>query len=198
MNRRETYSALNVEHAAIAPAVLVVSDQSTLGISRESGLSSTGQTEEQGNVAIGTLVGGGVEGKDVVLDGHLVEENCEDTLLHLTGILGAKNDHLLFGEVDSDGSGRGHTLSPSVGRERSGIVNDIVGMEMLELLPVGSDKHVAHEQSMVGTCADNTDVDAVAFIPASITVDHVDAISCVEIVDCSLSVDSPDLTDSTD
>lgn len=37
-----------------------------------------------------------------MLNGHLVEENGEDTLLHLTSVLSTKDDHLLLGEVDGD------------------------------------------------------------------------------------------------
>ena len=75
-------AALNVENALVAPAVLVVTDQGTLGVGRESGLASTGETEENGDVSVLALVGGGVEGENVVLDGHLVVENSENTLLN--------------------------------------------------------------------------------------------------------------------
>jgi hypothetical protein len=64
--------------------VLVVTDQSTLRVGRKSCLASTGETEEDGDVAVLALVGGGVESKDIVLDGHLVEEDREDSLFHLT------------------------------------------------------------------------------------------------------------------
>ena len=60
--------------------MLVVTDQGTLGVGREGGLASAGETEEDGNVSVLALVGGGVEGEDVVLDGHLVVENSENTL----------------------------------------------------------------------------------------------------------------------
>jgi hypothetical protein len=46
---------------------------------------------------------------------------------------------------------------------------------------------------MVGTSADDTDVDAVALVPAGKAINDVDTIPSVEIVDCTLSVDSPDL-----
>lgn len=73
-------TALNVEDALVAPAVLVVTDQGTLGVGREGGLASAGETEEDGDVSVLALVGGGVEGKNVVLDRHLVVEDSEDTL----------------------------------------------------------------------------------------------------------------------
>lgn len=64
--------------------MLVVSDEPTLVVGRKGGLASTGQTEEHCDVAVLALVRGGVEGEDVVLDRHLVEENRKDTLLHFT------------------------------------------------------------------------------------------------------------------
>jgi len=73
-------AALNVEDTLVAPAVLVVTDQGTLGVGRESCLAGAGETEEDSNVSVLALVGGGVKGEDVVLDGHLVVENSENTL----------------------------------------------------------------------------------------------------------------------
>ena len=126
-------ATLDVEDTRVAPAVLVVTDELTLGVGRQCGLASTGQTEEDSDIAVLALVGRGVESQNVVLDGHLVEEDSEDTLLHLTSILGTEDDHLLLGEVDGDGGSRGHALSVSVGGERTSIVDDIVGVEVLEL-----------------------------------------------------------------
>lgn len=186
-------ATLNVEDTGVGPAVLIVTNQLALGVSGQGGLASTGQTEEDGNIAILTLVGRGVKSEDVVLDRHLVVENGEDTLLHLTGVLGTKDNHLLVGEVDSHGGGRGHTLSEAVGRERASVVDDIVGVEVLELLTLGADQHVAHEESVVGTSADNANADAVALIPTGVTIDDIDAVAGVEVVDSTLTVDTPDL-----
>lgn len=189
-------ATLDVEDTLVGPAVLVITDQSTLGVGRQRRLTSSGQTEEDGDVAIGALVGGGVQGQDVVLDGHLVEEDGEDTLLHFTGILGTQDDHLLLGKVDSNGGGRGHTLGEAVSREGTGVVDDIVRVEVLELLLGRTDEHVAHEQGMVGTGADNADVDTVSLIPASKAVNNVDTVPGVEVVDCTLAVDAPDLEET--
>lgn len=187
-------TALDVEDTSVGPAVLVVTNQLTLGVGRQGGLAGTGQTEEDGDIAVLTLVGRGVEGQDVVLDGHLVEEDGEDTLLHLTSVLGTEDDHLLLGKVDSHGGGRGHTLSEAVGRERTGIVDDIVGVEVLKLLASWANQHVAHEEGVVGASADNADANTVALIPAGITVDDIDAVTGVEVVDSTLTVDAPDLS----
>jgi hypothetical protein len=188
-------SSLDVEDTGVGPAVLVVSDQGTVGVGREGGLSGSRQSEEESNISVLSLVGRGVEGQDVVLDGHLVEENSEDTLLHLSGVLGSENDHLLLGEVDSNGSGRGHSSGESVGGERSSVVDSVVGLEVDELLRLGADQHVAHEESVVGTGANNTDVDAVTLIPSGKSINDVDTVAGVEVVDGTLTVDTPDLCD---
>ena len=115
------------------------------------------------------------------------------TLLHFTSVLSTKDNHLLLSEVDRDRGGGGHAGSEAVGRESTGVVDCVVGVEVLELLAARPDEHVAHEESMVGASADNANVDAVALIPAGETIDNVDAVAGVEVVDSALAVDTPDL-----
>lgn len=128
-----------------------------------------------------------------MLDWHFVEEDCEDTLLHLTSIFSSENDHLFFGKVERNTGGAGHTSGISVGREGAGIVNNIVGVEVLQLFARRSDEHVPHEQGMVGTGADNSDADTVALVPAGIAVDNVNSIPGIEVVDSTFPIDLPDL-----
>lgn len=66
-------------------------------------------------------------------------------------------------------------------------------MEVVQLLTGRTDKHVAHEESVVGTGANNPDLDTVTLIPPGITVDDIDAVTGVEVVDSTLTVDPPDL-----
>lgn len=186
-------AALNVEDAAVAPAVLVVANEGAVGVGRQRRLAGAGEAEEEGHVAVFALVGRRVQGQDVVLDGHLVEEDGEDALFHLAGVLGAENDHFLLGEVDGDRRGRRHALGVAVGGEGAGIVDGVVGVEVLELLAGRADEHVAHEEGMVGAGADDADADAVLFIPAGVAIDDVDAVARVEVVDGALAVDFPDL-----
>jgi hypothetical protein len=47
---------------------------------------------------------------------------------------------------------------------------------------------------MVGACADDTDADAVSLIPAGIAIDNIDAVTSVEVVNSTFTVDTPDLT----
>jgi len=129
-----------------------------------------------------------------VLDWHLIEENGENTLLHLSGILGTENNHFLIGEVDSNRGSGGHALGVSVCWEGAGIVDGVIGVEVFEIFGIGADKHVAHEESMVSAGADNADLDAVFLIPSCETVDDINAISSVEVVNGTFAVDSPYLS----
>jgi hypothetical protein len=95
-------TALDVENTVVRPAVLVVTNESSVGVGGESGLASSRETEEKSDIAVLALVGGGVEGEDVVLDGHLVEENSEDSFFHFTSVLSTEDDHLLLLEVDGN------------------------------------------------------------------------------------------------
>ena len=96
-------------------------------------------------------------------------------------------------EVEGNGSGRAHAGRVSVSREGTGVVDDIVGVEVLELFSRWSDKHIVHEEGMVGTGADNSDVDAVTLVPAGEAIDNVDSVTSVEVVDGTLAVDTPHL-----
>lgn len=168
-------TTLNVEDTVFTPAVLIVTNQGAVGVGGKRGLAGAGETEEESDIAILALVGGGVEREHLVLDGHLVEEDGEDTLLHLASVLGTEDDHLLVGEVNGDRSTGGHALGVSVGGECAGIVDGVVRVEVLELLTRRADEHVAHEKGMVGAGADDTDADAVLGVPASVTVNDVDS-----------------------
>ena len=57
-----------------------------------------------------------------------------------------------------------------------------------------SDEHVAHEQGMIGTSANDSDPDAVLLVPSCKSVDNVDTISGVEVINSTFTIDSPDLS----
>ena len=63
---------------------------------------------------------------------HLIEQDGEDTFLHLASIFRTEDDHFFVGKVDGDTGRTSHTSSISVGREGAGIVDYIIGVEVLE------------------------------------------------------------------
>jgi hypothetical protein len=131
-----------------------------------------------------------VEGKLAKLDRLQVVHDGEDTLLHLTSVLGTEDDHLHSLEVDLDRGGGSHTGGESVGRELTGVVDDKVGFTKVgELLGSGSDQHVVHKQGVVGSGSDNSDLDSVFWVPTRKTVKDVNVFSRVQVVDSTFSVD---------
>lgn len=75
----------------------------------------------------------------------------------------------------------------------SSVVNNIIGFEMDQLLRLGPNEHVPHEQGMVGTSADNADSDSITFVPTSKAVNDVNSISSVQVVDSTFAVNPPNL-----
>ena len=60
-------SAFKVEYAIVIPAVLIITDQQTLRICRQSGLTCTGQTEEDcGVLTVHICICGAVHGSDAL------------------------------------------------------------------------------------------------------------------------------------
>ena len=95
----------------------------------------------------------------------------------------------------------------------TGVVDDKVGLaKVLELLGAGSDQHVVlqddagistmsggigrggarwthHEQGVVGSRGDDSDLDPVLGVPSGESVKDVDVLSGVQVVDGSFTVD---------
>lgn len=147
--------------------------------------------------------------KIAVTDGP-AHHDGENTLLHLSSVLGTKDDHLHALEVDLDGSRGSHAGGEPIGWELASVVDDEVWLaKVLKLGLRRSDKHVVHEEGVVGTCADDPDLDAVLGIPlrktrttsalgedntsdnahSGITVKDVDEFTGVKIVDGTLAID---------
>lgn len=66
-------------------------------------------------------------------------------------------------------------------------------MEVLELLAGRSNEHIAHKEGVVGTSANNPHIDPVAVVPAGESINDINAGASVQIVDCALAVDLPNL-----
>ncbi len=64
---------------------------------------------------------------------------------------------------------------------------------MLQLFPRWPDEHVAHEERMIGSSTDNSHTDPVSLIPTGISVNDIDSVAGIQIVDRAFSVDPPDL-----
>ncbi len=63
----------------------------------------------------------------------------------------------------------------------------------MQLFPRWPDEHVAHEECMIGSSADNSHTDPVPLIPTGIPINYIDSVAGVQVVDRAFSVDPPDL-----
>src|SRR2546421_5898894 len=120
-----------------------------------------------------------MQSQHVMLHRHLVEENCEDALLHLARILCAKNDHLFVSKVDGDTRRTCHSGGISISRKGPGIVDGVIRMEVLQLFSRGADEHITHEQGVVGSSGNDSNIDPVTLIPSSKAINDIDAVSSV-------------------
>ena len=187
-------TTFDVEDTMVTPAVLVITDESTIWISRQRSLASSRKPKEKSDITILALVRRRVQGQDVVLNRHEIKHDGENALLHLAGILGPENDHLVRRKVDGHTRTRGHAEGVSVGGEGTGVVDGKVGGAVrLHLLLGGTYEHVAHKETVVGAGTHDTDLDSVAGVPAGVAVKDVDPGTGIEVVDGTLTVDLPDL-----
>ncbi|KAH3664895.1 hypothetical protein OGATHE_003710 [Ogataea polymorpha] len=188
-------AALDVENTVVGPAMLVIADQLPVRVCAERGFSCSRQTKEERHVAVlHALVGRRVQCQHLVLHRHEVKHHGENTLFHLTSVLGSQNDHLHLLEVDLDTGGRRHAFGEHVRRELAGVPDREVWLaKVAQLLVGGSDQHVLHEQCVVGPRTDDSHLDSVARVPASKGVDDVHFVSGSEVVDSSALGDLPGL-----
>jgi hypothetical protein len=100
-NRLCVAAAFEVEHTAIAPAVLVVADQHPFGVARQRGLARTRQAEEERRVARRADVGRAMHRQDVPQRQQVVQDR-EDRLLHLAGVTAAADEHEFLREIHRD------------------------------------------------------------------------------------------------
>ena len=127
-------AALDVEHALVGPAVLVVADQQPLGIGGQRGLAGARQAEQDRGVAAVPGLGRRAVHRQHALLRHQVVHDREHALLHLAGVLGAEDHELAARERQIDRGGRGHARGVAVRREPAAVVDHVVGLaEALQL-----------------------------------------------------------------
>jgi hypothetical protein len=169
-------TTFNVKDVIVGPHVLIITDEGTLGITGQSGLTSAGKTKQDSCVTVGADVGGAVHRECVPL-GHVVVHNTKDTFLHFTGVGAAKDDLLLGGEVDVDGVLTLDVFKVSISAELSSVEDSEVGASLkvfLDLLLGCALQHLFHEKGVVGTGRNNSCFKLEAFVPPSILINNKD------------------------
>ena len=168
-------AALEVEHAVVGPAVLIVADQHAGDIGGERGLAGARQAEEHRRLRqiAHRMVGRAVH-RHHALGGQDVVEQREHRLLDLAGVGRAADQHHLALEADGD-----HRLGAAAMPRRDGLearqVDDgELGVERRKLIHRGAAQHVAAEQRVPRQLADHAHVEAMRGRGAGVEILHMD------------------------
>mmetsp|Transcript_5437 Transcript_5437/g.12488 ORF Transcript_5437/g.12488 Transcript_5437/m.12488 type:complete len:236 (+) Transcript_5437:615-1322(+) len=166
-------TALNVEDTLVCPGMLVVADQQAILICGQRGLSRSTEAEENGHIAGLALVGAGVHAQNSTL-GQQVVHDGENTFLHLPSILRAQNHHLSGLEVQTHRGPGGHAIGGTVRRKGAAVVDGVVRLAEVQQFLLGrSDEHVVHEECMVRSAGDDSNLVAEVRVPPSEAIEHV-------------------------
>ena len=170
-------AALEVEHAVVVPAVLVIADEQTLGVGGEGGLAGAGQAEEDGGVlAVHVGVGRAVHRGDA-LERQIVVHHGEHALLHLAAVPGVDDDLLTGGDVEGHaGLGVEAQLLVVLDLGLRGVVDDEVRLEVCKLLRSRADEHVGDEVRLPCNFHDEADGHAGVLVRAAEGIDHEQAL----------------------
>ena len=171
-------AALEVEDAVVVPAVLVVTDELTLRVGRQRGLTRTRQTEEDGRLALLVGVGRAVHRSNALQRQQVVHVG-EHTLLHLAAIPGV-DDHLhLLREVEDNGRLGVQTEALEVlDLGLRGVEHHEVGLAVLLELGVGrTDEHVLDEVCLPGHLHDEADLQTRVLVGAAEGIHHVELLA---------------------
>ena len=161
--------ALEIEHAVIGPAMLVVADQNAGGIGRERRLAGPREAEEDCRVAAGPDIGRAVH-RQHALAGQDVVEHREDGLLDLAGVVRSGHQDRPLGEVEQHAD-LGAGAVDLRHRVQIGCVQDgEFRFEIRALRVIRRDEHVAREQAVPGLLGHHPDRQAVLRIGAGIDV----------------------------
>mmetsp|Transcript_14907 Transcript_14907/g.33527 ORF Transcript_14907/g.33527 Transcript_14907/m.33527 type:complete len:244 (-) Transcript_14907:249-980(-) len=123
-------------------------------------------------------------------EGGVVHHHGEDALLHLSSVLGAKDDHFTSLEGHRDRCRAAHPCCESVGWEAPSIQDQewLLLQELLLFLWLDGDKHVLHKERMVSSRSDDSHSHPEVLLPASPAVHHIQTILKVQVVHSALSV----------
>ena len=181
-------TAFDVDNTLIGPVVLVVANELTRGFGRKRRFAGARKTKEETGIAVVAFVGRAVHGKEALLRHEIIHDR-EDALLHFARILGAEDDEFAALKVEVDGSRRSEGFSCRVGNKLPGVEDDVVRFAKAgELFLRGTDQHVVHEERMIGASADDTNLETIFRIPTGESVDDIEMIASIEVVNRARSV----------
>ena len=162
-------AALEVEHAGVAPSVLVIADQSAIRIGRQRGLAGSAETEKYRHVALIAHVGRTVHGEYIFLRQDKVQ-HAENALLHFAGVLGAADEHRFACEIDDDKRLTVDLVFGRVGVKATGVDHGPFGNVRCQLFGGRATEQLLHKQIVPGEFGDHADWHRIARVGPGETV----------------------------
>ncbi len=171
-------AALDVEDAALAPAVLVVADQRALGVGGERRLAGAGEAEEERHVVlVAPVVAAAVHGKDVLL-GQQVVHHREDALLDLARVLRPADERHPAAEVEDDEGGRAGAVGGGIGGAARRVDDREAGLEGRERRRILlADEHVLREEAVPRVFGDHAHRQPVSGIRTRVALEDEDVLA---------------------
>ena len=162
-------AAFEVEDAGLAPAVLVVTDESALRISGERGLAGARQAEEDSRVTVLADVGRAMHRHDALRRQQVVEEG-EDGLLHLAGIGRAADEHDHARQVAGNDRFGAAAVTGRIGLEVRQIDDGHLRHEGGQLFRLRADQQVADKQRVPGKLGIDTHGKTIGCLGAAVEI----------------------------
>ncbi len=166
-------AALEVEDAAIRPAVFVIADQRAVGACRKGGLAGAGKPEEHRGInrVSDGVVGAAMHGHHA-LGGQQIVQDGEDRFLVLAGIGGVADQHGLLVEIQRDHGFRAAAVTGRVGLERRAVDDRPFRGEAVQFCARRAAQQVADEKPVPGQFGDHSHIQAVHRVGPGVKVLH--------------------------
>ena len=151
-------AALEVEHAVVVPAVLVVADKKAFGVGGKGGFACSGKSEEDSGVfAVHIGVGRAMHRSDA-LKRQVVVHHREHTFLHFAAVPGVYDNLFARSNVEHNrGLAVKSELFVILDLSFGSVVNHEVGLERSEFFLGGANKHISYEMRLPSDLDDKAD-----------------------------------------
>ena len=186
-------ATLEVEYALVVPSVLVVADEQTLRVGRQSGLAGSRESEEDGGVLSFHVGVGRAVHRSNTLQRQVVVLHREHTLLHLTAIP-CIDDNLLAacGVEGHAGLAVQAELLVVLNLSLRCVVDNEVGLEVSQLLFSGLDEHILNEVCLPSHLNDEAHGQTCSLVGTAESIDNIELL-VAELLDGYVLDSSPHL-----
>jgi hypothetical protein len=134
-----------------------------------------------------------VHGEDPPLR-HQVVHDREDALLHFASVFRTEDHNLARFEIKVDAGFGGHSWGVSIRWESPAVEYDEIGLsKVYKLLFRRANEHRVHKQRVIRTRADNPHLYLCCRIPSGKSVETVNAVARVQVINRPLTVDREDI-----